>query len=207
MAIFGRAFAQTINHEGHYVNDKKDRGGQTYRGISRKNFPQWEGWEHVDEVVNSYDPSFKITRSKNIDIELKKNLDLHAEVVKFYEHNFWKPLHCKEMAQDVANKLFDIAVNQGLHTAGKYFQTCLNRLNNSGKHYSDIHVDGKIGPKTVTAYKRFEDTYKTSSYRSYRSNINVLVNALRAEQAERYNHIVDMDDSQEKFYYGWLNRL
>ena len=38
-----------LKHEGGYANVSGDLGGETYRGISRKNFPSWNGWEIVDE--------------------------------------------------------------------------------------------------------------------------------------------------------------
>ena len=37
-----------MEHEGGYVDDRDDRGGETYRGISRNNFPDWKGWKKID---------------------------------------------------------------------------------------------------------------------------------------------------------------
>ena len=39
MANFSDAYALTSAHEGGYVNDPVDRGGETYRGIARRYFP------------------------------------------------------------------------------------------------------------------------------------------------------------------------
>jgi lysozyme family protein len=39
----------TLRNEGYYVNDKDDSGGETYRGISRVNFPKWAGWAIEEE--------------------------------------------------------------------------------------------------------------------------------------------------------------
>lgn len=36
--------------EGGYSNVKDDRGGETYKGLSRKANPTWEGWKTIDEV-------------------------------------------------------------------------------------------------------------------------------------------------------------
>ena len=44
MAYFGDAFKKLSIKEGGYVNDKDDAGGETYRGISRKYNPTWQGW-------------------------------------------------------------------------------------------------------------------------------------------------------------------
>ena len=40
---FDRAFVTTMQSEGGYVNNPKDPGGETYMGISRNNYPHWQG--------------------------------------------------------------------------------------------------------------------------------------------------------------------
>ena len=47
---FSKVYEQIRSHEGCYVFDKRDRGGETYGGIARKIHPQWMGWEYVDEA-------------------------------------------------------------------------------------------------------------------------------------------------------------
>ena len=56
MADFKKALTETLRHEGGYVNDPKDPGGETYKGISRKNHPDWEGWNIIDEkkILSSF---------------------------------------------------------------------------------------------------------------------------------------------------------
>ncbi len=39
-----------LSHEGGYANHPADKGGETYRGISRKANPNWEGWKYIDDV-------------------------------------------------------------------------------------------------------------------------------------------------------------
>ena len=39
MADFLKAFNKIIVNEGGYVNDKDDKGGETFMGITRKNHP------------------------------------------------------------------------------------------------------------------------------------------------------------------------
>ena len=38
-----------LREESGYANVSGDLGGETYRGITRKNFPKWDGWKIVDE--------------------------------------------------------------------------------------------------------------------------------------------------------------
>ena len=49
MANFQQAFQHTAAAEGGYSNNPKDKGGETYRGIARKYWPDWAGWIIVDE--------------------------------------------------------------------------------------------------------------------------------------------------------------
>lgn len=103
MAEFLPAFESMIVNEGGYVlhDVPGDRGGQTYAGISRKNWPSWPGWAALDA---GGDPP------------------VH-EVREFYRLNFWMPL-ALNLVQDqaVARTIFDFAVNAGAATAAKLAQ-------------------------------------------------------------------------------------
>ena len=50
MAVFEKAFAKTIKAEGGYVNNPNDRGGETYMGVTRKNYPNLKLWIIVDNA-------------------------------------------------------------------------------------------------------------------------------------------------------------
>ena len=39
-----------LSSEGGYANVKNDKGGETYRGITRKNNPTWRGWAIIDKA-------------------------------------------------------------------------------------------------------------------------------------------------------------
>lgn len=47
---FSRVYEQIRQNEGNYVNHPQDRGRETYAGISRRMFPQWQGWYEIDEA-------------------------------------------------------------------------------------------------------------------------------------------------------------
>lgn len=118
MANFKISWLKTRVHEGGYVNDPKDNGGETYRGISRKNFPNWPGWK---EVIKS-----KRLRGDII-------LTLESLVEQFYIDNFWNPIKGNEIInQKVADELFDSSVNMGIHEAVILTQRSLN-IPESGK--------------------------------------------------------------------------
>lgn len=44
MTPFHRALAHTTAAEGWYAGS-----GQTYRGIDRRHWPEWEGWAVIDD--------------------------------------------------------------------------------------------------------------------------------------------------------------
>lgn len=131
MANFLISLDNTLKFEGGYVNDPADPGGETYKGISKNNWANWNGWEFVDKK----------------DFE---EADKYVQI--FYYINFWEPLELESVEQSVANNVFDIAVNMGVKKAIVCFQTAINILLPSGK----IDVDGVMGKETLEAYKKVE---------------------------------------------------
>lgn len=74
------------------------------------------------------------------DIEFVKSLT-EDEAKDIYQHSWWEPLHLELInSQDVANKVFDLAVNTGSSQATKILQQALG-----------IPVDGILGPHTIAA--------------------------------------------------------
>jgi len=110
MADFKKAITKVLKSEGGYANDPDDLGGETYKGISRKNWPEWEGWKIVDREK----------KNKNFPKSLDSLVFLIDEVLKFYKVNFWdKVWGDKINKQLVAEMLFDSAVNEGVSPAIK----------------------------------------------------------------------------------------
>lgn len=103
MADFLPAFEKMIVAEGGYVihTVKHDKGGTTYAGISRNNWPSWSGWSIIDQ---GGEPQADLVRG-------------------FYRAHFWTPLRLEEIKdQRVAEMLFDFGVNAGLVVATKLAQ-------------------------------------------------------------------------------------
>ena len=119
----------TLKWEGGYVNDPADRGGETYRGISRRANPNWQGWQCVD--------SHKPLRRGDIinDSELKRC------VASLYYERYFVFDRCNSSI--LAAVLFDYAVNGG-YRATK-LQTILNKLGNC------LIVDNVLGAKSWEA--------------------------------------------------------
>ena len=121
MAKFDIAFRRTVNTEGGYVNDKDDKGGETYMGISRKHHPNALIWDYVDKIKAKY------KTNSEINIALKSNNELTNLVKAIYKSDYWSPLSLsKEPNQRLANQIFDNAVNMGVNATRKM----LNRIKN-----------------------------------------------------------------------------
>lgn len=128
MASYQPAIANTELWEGGYSNNPSDSGGETYRGISRRNWPDWSGWSTVD----------KLHTLGNFPASLDEDPYLQGQVVDFYHSNFWQYDGVQD--QSVANKIFDLAVNVGQHHAVSIVQGAVG-----------TPQDGVYGPATEAA--------------------------------------------------------
>jgi len=182
MASFDSAYIKIISgHEGGYVNDPTDRGGETYKGIARKRNPAWHGWSIIDRY------------NKNVSL-MNADPELQNEVLFFYKREYWDKVAGDHITdQDVANELFDIAVNMGHNTAGKFVQHALNLLNKNAKLWNDIAEDGIIGLGTLGILNNAPPV--------------AVLKCLNGQQFERYMELCESDPSQEKFLNGWLTRI
>ena len=188
MKLFDIAFDQLINIEGGYSHDADDRGGETYKGISKKYWPNWSGWDIVDSERQN---------SSHFPKGLDNRIDLHNLVRSFYEIEFWNKIKLDEIEKIdklIALEMFDTAVNQGTKTSAIYLQESLNLLNRNQRDYKDLLLDGKPGGRTLAALKANKRHY------------NVL-KCLNGLQFDKYYRLAKNNPSQEKFFNGWLNRV
>ncbi len=126
MADFKQAIGPVLQWEGGYVNDPDDAGGETYAGITRKNWPRWEGWAHIDAAKP---------------IKRGQFVPAAAQFVEaFYEAHYWRPLRADQIDdQRVAGFLLDFYVHSGYH-AVKAIQDVTGAT-----------ADGLMGPQTLAA--------------------------------------------------------
>lgn len=134
MADFAQAIAKTELFEGGYVFNVADTGGETYRGISRNNWPTWAGWTIVDATK----------KAVSLMAKLDGNSTLQGLVVDFYRKNFWS--YDNIIDQYIAWKVFDIGVNIGKSHAVKILQSLVGTVQ-----------DGVYGPKTEAATNSHPD--------------------------------------------------
>ncbi len=184
MANFDKVYPDLISKEGFYSDSSNDRGGETIFGISRKYHPNWEGWSIVD------------FNKSNGTLESLRNDEAFGETVKaFYKKEFWDcSLLDSFPDQKLAEEVFDTGVNCSPKFSIICLQRTLNVLNKMGKLWSNISVDGKIGPKTIEALNSAVVQGFTE----------VIFKGLNILQGMRYFEICEKDETQEVFSKGWL---
>ena len=96
MTWFDQCFDKLIAHEGGYVSDPKDPGGETNWGISKRAYPQ-------------------------VDI---KNLTRDA-AKEIYKRDYWDRAQCDRLPHTLAYLLFDAAVNSGIGQAIRFLQRAI----------------------------------------------------------------------------------
>jgi len=200
MSEFLPAYNNSMSHEGLYSNDPRDRGGESWKGIARNMNPDWEGWAVIDEIKAN-------TNANNLQNALRADEELETMVQAFYQANYFDEILLGQIKeQDVANEMFDTAINQGTSTSVRQLQESLNLLNNNQKYYSDINEDGKTGPATLNAYSAYMLTANFPG-RSIEQNVAILIKAMNGLQYVRYVEICENNPEQEVYFYGWVNRV
>lgn len=93
---FDQAFDRLISHEGGYVFDPRDPGGETKYGVSKRSYPA-------------------------LDIRALTLADAKA----IYRRDYWERAQCDKMPPDLAFDVFDAAVNSGIGQAIRWLQRAL----------------------------------------------------------------------------------
>jgi len=186
MAYFKPAYEKTSLVEKGWVNDPADKGGETYNGIARNYWKDWDGWQ----IIDFYKQSHTLKRGDVIYNEL---LDEYIE--EFYKDNFWDVNKLNNITdQDIANEVYDTGVNIGPKVASKMLQEALNLLNRNQVDFEDLLVDGDIGLKTLKLVNGFK-------------NKQALLKTLNGLQFCKYVDICRDNPKQERFFNGWLLRV
>lgn len=182
----GPALAYTLQREGLFSNDPEDPGGMTFRGISRKKWPRWEGWPLID-----------VGLAKGPISILAKDPGLDLLVQQFYRVNFWDPAKCDLMlGQKLAGHVFDAAVNCGVTRSVQFLQKALNKGNRNGKLWPDIPEDGVPGAPTLSALWSAVNAGQG----------RVVNNLFNVARARYYWDLMDKNPQFERFI-GWFDRI
>lgn len=102
---WGPCFGETDHWEGGYVNNPRDPGGETNRGVTKR-------------VYDAY------RRGKGLPIQSVHDITT-AECVEIYQTQYWTPAHCNDLPIGVDLCQYDEAVNSGAVQATKLLQRAL----------------------------------------------------------------------------------
>lgn len=184
MAEFEKAYEKTSKNEGGYANHLKDKGGETFHGIARKHWPKWTGWVLIDAERPKFPKEIHSPKNwKHVDKILNEIPRLKELIRSFYKSNFWDDIEGDRInSQEVANILYDWAVNSGEGSPAKNVQRVIG-----------AKVDGDIGPATTAKINAYQDQIS-------------LVSRLRDERVRVVKEIVQRDPSQNVFLSNWIER-
>ncbi len=97
MSKFDEIIEGVLKHEGGYVNDPKDLGGETNFGITKRFYP---------------------------DVDIKNLTEEGAKEI--YKKDYWDKNKVDDLPDDLKHIYFDMCVNQGRGTAVKVLQRAIN---------------------------------------------------------------------------------
>ena len=95
---FDKSLEMLLHHEGGYVWDKRDPGGETMKGVTRAVYEQWVGRQVMDG-------------------EMKTLTD--ADVAPIYKTNYWNRIRGDDLPSGLDFAAFDWAVNSGTGRPGE----------------------------------------------------------------------------------------
>lgn len=171
--------------ESGYVNDPSDSGGETNHGVTKATAVEhkhlWKKYNWGGDM-------------RTMPVELA--MDIYAEGwwdrMNLDKIHAYSPLLC--------DRMMDFGINAGRGAAVKALQRLLNCFNNQQKLYPDIAEDGGLGNGTISALDAY---YKT---RGDEGMYNLLIFHM-GEQTHHYVETVQEYEKNEKFFYGWANRV
>jgi lysozyme family protein len=215
--FFSHIVNDTLKHEGGYANHPADKGGETYRGITRKHNSEWEGWRYIDEVkrtgkgldglwdwakekvssakssvTSAYDSVFSSNKEKYTIPTNTLFPDLENSAKDLYYNKYFVANQFDRISNiEIAKILFDYAVHGGYTHIG--LQRLINKhFPGNGKNGGNVAEDNKIGSETIGA-------------------VNAIGAALKPYLLQwRQGHlqqIVERDPTQKVFEEGWKKRL
>ncbi len=162
---------QVFSFEGGYSNDRDDLGGETNWGIT-------------------------IATARRAGYTKPMKLMTRDEAEAIYKKLYWDVLRLDDVIdRDICLEMFDSGVNMGQSWPVRFLQRALNALNNEGKRWNDIVVDGRIGPKTVTTL---------NSALPHKDMKECILKAMNGLQTARYIELAEKREKNEKYVKGWL---
>jgi lysozyme family protein len=130
---FDAAFEKLLGHEGGYVNNPADPGGETKFGISKRSYP-------AEDIAG-----LTIDRAKAI-----------------YLRDYWGPAGCDALPDAIRFDVFDTAVNSGVRTAVKLLQRAVGETEDGVIGPRTLQAVGSMtGPRLAARFNGARLAYMT----------------------------------------------
>ncbi|WP_418611461.1 glycoside hydrolase family 108 protein [Klebsiella pasteurii] len=171
-------FKAILEKEGGYVKNPNDKGGATNWGITQA----------VARAHGYTGDMRNLTRQQALDI---------LEADYWYGSRFDQ---VSALSAEIAAELCDTGVNMGPAVAVRFLQRVLNVMNNQGRLYPDVAIDGQIGPRTIAALNSYLASRGSTATR-------VMLKALNSLQGARYIELSEQRAANETFTFGWFERV
>ena len=186
MADFFIALRKTLTHEG-VIFDHKGRPIPGYTGHV----------DHPDDPGGETNYGITVAVAREAGWSGAMDRLPYTTVQTIYRKQYWAKVCGRVIPdQEIAEELFDTAVNMGPAAAGAFLQRTLNVLNKKERLYRDVTVDGLVGHKTLVA---LDAALRVASW--YRLAI---LRGLDCLQGARYIMLSENDPKFETFTPGWL---
>ncbi len=131
-ANFSKAHKIILGYEGGNVDNPKDPGGRTSRGVTQRVYSAYR-----NSIGKAAQDVYKATT---------------AEVHDIYKRQYWDVCKCDALPDGIDLIVYNAAVNSGPKRAYKLLQASLNRVSNA-----QLKVDGTPGMVTVQAAENSPD--------------------------------------------------
>jgi len=194
MNKFNLAFKILELAEGGYADNPLDEGKETYKGISRRWYPTWEGWDIIDSIKTymGYDGSKK--SKKELNEQLVLNYELQEMVKNFYKKNYWNKFNGDKLPFKIGAKLLEQSVLLGTGRKGAlHLQKAINLEKERLNDYPLIKEDGIIGRGTLKELNKLNEDF-------------ILKWLTLLQEQELLEEILNKPQ-KIVFYQAWKNRI
>jgi lysozyme family protein len=141
MTLFDSCFEKVVAHEGGYVNDPRDPGGETNWGISKRSYPS------VDIKALTVD-----------------------EAKAIYQRDYWERAQCSKLPPNIAYLVFDAAVNSGIGQSIRFLQRAIGVADDGAMGPLSLAAVGRMDAESVAARflgQRLDFMTRLSTWETY----------------------------------------
>jgi len=108
---FEKCLEMLLVHEGGYVNNPADPGGETNLGVTKRVWQEWVGHDVSEKEMRSLTPTM---------------------VAPLYKRKYWDACHADDLISGLDYCVFDVSVNSGVGRAIKLLQQTVGATPDGG---------------------------------------------------------------------------